>query len=65
MKALNLFAWIVGGLATVLVLLGMVGFFFKIPLLGINHAINYFHVANSLLLIAICCVLLQKTRKQA
>jgi hypothetical protein len=64
MKALILVAWIAGILAGVLVLMGTISFFFKLQLLGINHAVNYFHAANSYLLVAICSLLLKRTLKQ-
>jgi hypothetical protein len=64
MKALQLIAWIVGIIAAILALLGTIAFIFKVELFGIHHAVNYFNVADSYLLIAILCLLLKKTLKE-
>ena len=58
MKNLNLFAWISGIIALVLMFLGFIDFLFSPEFLFVNHAINYFNVANSFLLLTICIVLL-------
>ncbi|MBN2610275.1 MAG: hypothetical protein JXB00_01835 [Bacteroidales bacterium] len=55
MKIFNLTSWIAGIIAGVLVLLAFIALIFKVELLGVRHVYNYFHVANSLLLIAILC----------
>jgi hypothetical protein len=64
MKTLHLIAWIAGIIAVILVLLGTVAYIFKLQLIGINHVVNFFHVANSYLLIAIVCILFKKIVKE-
>ncbi len=58
MKYLKYLIWIAGILAGLLMILGTVAFLFDIRPLGINHVVNFFHVANSFLLMAICITLL-------
>jgi hypothetical protein len=62
MKNLNLFAWISGIIALVLMFLGFIDFLFNPEFLFVNHVINYFHVANSFLLLTICIALLDKCK---
>ena len=58
-------AWIAGIVAGLLMLGGLIDFFVKGAFLGVNHAINYFHVANSFWLFTIACLLINtKTRKE-
>jgi hypothetical protein len=64
MKNLNLFAWISGIIALVLMFLGFIDFLFSPEFLFVNHAINYFHVANSFLLLTICIALLDKCKSK-
>ncbi len=51
MKALNLIGWITGGIGVILILLGTISELIGKSILAVNHAVNYFHVANSFLLI--------------
>ncbi|HJX71637.1 MAG TPA: hypothetical protein VJ346_06785 [Bacteroidales bacterium] len=55
MKCLNWIAWIAGIAAGIIVLQAFVDLLFKINLFGVRNIYNYFHIANSLLLIAILC----------
>lgn len=64
MKKLTWFAWIFGIIAFVLMFLGFIDFLFSPKFLFVNHAINYFHVANSFLLLTICIVLLDKCKEK-
>jgi hypothetical protein len=64
MKALQLIAWIAGAIAVILVLIGTAAYIFDFRLFGVNHVINYFHVANSYLLVAILSLLLKKSLKE-
>ncbi len=57
MKYLEYLIWILGILAGLIILLGALDFLFEVELLGVNHVVNYFHVANSLLLVCICSTL--------
>jgi len=64
MKALNWFSWMLGIIAGLLMLFGCIHFFFtRAAFLGVNHAVNYFHVANSFLLLAICIQLYLRNQK--
>lgn len=55
MKYLEVLSWIFGILAGIVILLGAIDFFFEAELVPVNHVINYFHVATTLLLAAVCC----------
>jgi amino acid transporter len=57
MKALKLIAWISGIIAVIIMILGVIDFFFSWELFTVNKAVNYFSTANSFLLLAICCTL--------
>ena len=67
MKYLEYFSWIFGILAGLVMLLGAIDFFLKAELVPVNHVINYFHVATTLLLASICCTvyLIWSSRKQS
>jgi len=54
MKYLEYLVWILGIVAGLLILLATIAFIFKLRFFGVNHVVNYFHVANSLLLMCIC-----------
>jgi len=62
MKKLSWFAWISGIIAVIVMFFGFVDLLFHPKFLFVNHAINYFHVANSFLLLTICIVLLDKCK---
>jgi len=53
MKTIQLIAWILASIAGIIMALGVISILFSKGLFGFNHAVNYFHVANSLLLGAI------------
>jgi hypothetical protein len=53
MKALNLIGWISGGIGLIFILLGVISGLIGKNILPIQHVINYFHVANSFLLITV------------
>lgn len=57
MKYLEYLIWIFGVLAGIILLLGAIDLVFDAELFQVNHDVNYFHVANSCLLMAICCTL--------
>ncbi len=57
MKAFNLIAWIAGIIALIMILLGLLSLIPGVQLLGVNKVVNYFHVANSFLLVAIACLI--------
>ncbi len=57
-------AWITGIIGGILMLFGLINFLTNSAFLGVNHAINYFHVANSFLLFTICFLLYPKSDKK-
>ena len=60
MKYLENLIWVSGILAGLIMLLGAIDLLFlifKVDLIPVNHVVNYFHVASSLLLLSICCCL--------
>jgi hypothetical protein len=56
MKFLNWITWIAGVAAGIIVLQAFIDLLFKVNLFGVRNVYNYFHIANSLLLISICCI---------
>ncbi|MCK4464397.1 MAG: hypothetical protein KAU83_01700 [Bacteroidales bacterium] len=62
MKKLTWFAWISGIIAVIVMFFGFVDLLFNPKFLFVNHVINYFHMANSFLLLTICIVLLDKCK---
>jgi hypothetical protein len=54
MKYLEYLTWILGILAGVIIILAFIALIFKVQFFGVNHVVNYFHVANSFLLMCIC-----------
>ena len=60
MKYLEYLIWIAGILAGLLMILGIISFIFSVRFFGINHVVNYYHVANSFLLAAIGLILFLK-----
>ncbi len=57
MKCLNWISWIAGAVAAIIVLQAFIDLLFKTNLFGVRNIYNYFHIANSLLLIAIFCAI--------
>ena len=57
MKYLEYLIWIFGFLAGIILILGAIDLVFDAELFQVNHDVNYFHVANSCLLVTICCIL--------
>jgi len=55
MKLLNWIAWIAGAAAAIIILQAFIDLLFKVNLFGVRNIYNYFHIANSLLLLAILC----------
>lgn len=53
MKTLNAIGWVSAGVAVLLILLGLISSLINKSILPVNHVINYFHVANSFLLITV------------
>lgn len=54
MKTLNVIGWTSAGIGAIIILLGAIsGLIGNSILPSINHVINYFHIANSFLLLAV------------
>jgi hypothetical protein len=60
MKLPRLIAWISLSIAGILVIMGAISMLLCKNLFGITHVINYFHVANSFILIAIAVFIATK-----
>lgn len=60
MKTLRLIGWIVGSLACVFIILASILLVSGSTLFGVVHAVNYIHVANSLLLVTIALFIASK-----
>jgi hypothetical protein len=60
MKFFTTVAWICGIAAALIILTGSVSLVSGKIFFGLRHAVNYFHVANSVLLLAILCLLAQQ-----
>jgi len=61
MKFFTVVAWICGITAALIVLTGAISLLSGKTFFGLRHAVNYFHVANSMLLLAILCLLAKQT----
>jgi hypothetical protein len=57
MKFYSIVTWICGITAALIILTGGVSLVTGRIFFGLRHAVNYFHVANSMLLLAILCLL--------
>lgn len=64
MKYLEYLIWIAGIVAGLLMIFGIIAYFFGIGILGVNHVVNYFHAANSFLLMAICLTLFMRCKEK-
>jgi hypothetical protein len=69
MKFFITVAWICGIAAALIILTGAISLVTGKIFFGLRHAVNYFHVANSTLLMAILCLMakqacLQKKNNQ-
>lgn len=60
MKFFIIVAWICGIAAALMILTGGISLVSGKIFFGLRHAVNYFHVANSTLLLAILCLLANK-----
>jgi nitrate reductase gamma subunit len=60
MKALHIIVWVSGVIAGILMLLGLIALVFNKPFFPTVNIVKYFHVANSFLLLSICCLLYNK-----
>ena len=53
MKTLNWLAWISGSIGVLIVLIAVISLLTGRNMFGFGHVVNYFHAANSFLLITI------------
>jgi hypothetical protein len=53
MKVLNLIGWASAGIGALMILLALISLIIGKNLFGVGHAVNYFHAANSFLLLTI------------
>ncbi|MBN2460925.1 MAG: hypothetical protein JXB60_04905 [Candidatus Cloacimonetes bacterium] len=57
-------AWLFAIIAVILMIFGFIAFLIQNAFLGVNHAVNFFHVAISFLLLAMCCTMLGTCKKK-
>ncbi len=60
MKVLNWIAWISAAVAAIIILLACISLLIGKGILGFNHAVNFFHAANSFLLLSIALFIVTK-----
>ncbi|MGQ9620531.1 MAG: hypothetical protein ACUVTX_06040 [Bacteroidales bacterium] len=60
MRPLNILAWISGSIGVLIVIIAAISLVIGRNLFGFKHLVNYFHAANSFLLIAIAMFLAEK-----
>ena len=57
MKVTNYLAWAAGVIAGALIVVGILTLILQRRFFGVNNVINYFHAANTCLLVVICCLI--------
>ena len=60
MKTLNWVAWISAAIAAVIILLACISLLIGRVIFGFSHAVNFFHAANSFLLLATALFIVTK-----
>jgi ABC-type nickel/cobalt efflux system permease component RcnA len=60
MKVLTWIAWISAAVAAIIILLACISLLTGKGILGFNHAVNFFHAANSFLLLSIALFIVTK-----
>jgi hypothetical protein len=60
MKAIRWIAWISAAVAVVIIVLAIIALASGKLIHGIEHGVNYFHIANSFLLLAIALFIVTK-----
>ncbi len=60
MKILRWIAWISIAAAVIIMILGAISLISGSSLFGLVHVVNYYHVANSALLLAIALILITR-----
>jgi hypothetical protein len=57
MKIIEILIWVFGILAGIVIILALISFIGGAKIFGVVHVVNMFHVANTCLLFAICCIM--------
>jgi len=60
MKLINYLTWAASVVAAVLIILGTIAYIFDVRVFGANKIINYFNLANTFLLVVICCLIYRR-----
>jgi len=60
MKLVNFLAWAASVVAAVLIILGTIAYIIDVRVFGANTIINYFNLANTFLLVVICCLIYRR-----
>ena len=60
MKVINYLTWAASVIAAAIVVIGIVALIFDLRPFGVNKAVNYFHVANTFLLVVVCCLIYRR-----
>ncbi len=60
MKLINYLSWAAGVVAGALIIVGCLTLIIQRPLFGVNHVINYFHAANTSILVLISCLIYKR-----
>jgi hypothetical protein len=60
MKILTIATWICGIGGALIIITGLTSLLCQQTFFGLRHAVNYFHVANSVLLLGILCLQAKK-----
>jgi hypothetical protein len=57
MKFFTIVAWVCGIAGGLIIIVGTLSLVTNITFFGLRHVVNYYHVANSILLLGILCLL--------
>ena|GEM_PF-991948 len=60
MKSLNILAWVSGGIGALIIIFAAISVLIGRNLFGFTHLVNFFHAANSFLLVSIALFLADK-----
>jgi hypothetical protein len=60
MKTINFLAWAAAVVAAALMVCGTVAYIFDVRPFGADKPVNFFNVANSFLLVVICCLIYRR-----
>ena len=60
MKVINYLAWVASVIAGALMTIGTIAYIFPVRPFGAERVVNYFNVANTFLLVVICCLIYRR-----